>query len=119
MHIVAIKEGGVGMWSTAKMVHQLLAGIHIVVAAETLELAAKAGLDVGLVYDIVCGAFTNFFPPLSRSSVMVDSRDTNSEGGAMVNNIILYNTETIKNEELRFESSGFGALSYLDNQPIF
>ena len=37
----------------------------------------------------------------------------------MVNNIILYNTETIKNEELRFESSGFWALSYLDNQPIF
>jgi len=43
---VHIIEGGVGMGSTVKMVHQLLAGVHIVVAAEALALAAKAGLDV-------------------------------------------------------------------------
>ena len=40
IHII---KGGVGMGSTVKMVHQLLAGVHIVVAAEALALAAKAG----------------------------------------------------------------------------
>lgn len=49
-------EGGVGMGSTVKMVHQLLAGVHICVAAEALALAAKAGLDVEQLYRIVNGA---------------------------------------------------------------
>lgn len=38
------------------MVHQLLAGVHIVCAAEALSLAAKAGLDVNQMYNIVNGA---------------------------------------------------------------
>ncbi|MCU0535010.1 MAG: NAD-binding protein, partial [Hydrococcus sp. Prado102] len=49
-------EGGAGKGSMVKMVHQLLAGVHIVVAAEALALAAKAGLDVEQVYNIVNGA---------------------------------------------------------------
>ncbi|KAL9182804.1 hypothetical protein ACHAXT_004083 [Thalassiosira profunda] len=53
IHVV---PGGVGMGSTVKMVHQLLAGVHIVVAAEALALAAKAGLDVNQMYEIVMGA---------------------------------------------------------------
>jgi len=53
IHIIT---GGSGMGSTVKMVHQLLAGVHIVVAAEALALAAKAGLDVRQMYDIVKGA---------------------------------------------------------------
>ena len=48
--------GGAGMGSTVKMVHQLLAGVHICVAAEALALAAKAGLDVEQLYQIVNGA---------------------------------------------------------------
>ncbi len=53
---VHVVPGGVGMGSTAKMVHQLLAGVHLVAAAEALALAARAGLDVRQVYDIVGGA---------------------------------------------------------------
>lgn len=53
IHII---EGGPGMGSTVKMVHQLLAGVHICVAAEALTLAAKAGLDVEQLYRIVNGA---------------------------------------------------------------
>ncbi|CAB9505569.1 L-threonate dehydrogenase [Seminavis robusta] len=49
-------KGGAGMGSTVKMVHQLLAGVHICAAAEALSLAAKAGLDVHQMYDIVNGA---------------------------------------------------------------
>lgn len=48
--------GGSGMGSTVKMVHQLLAGVHVVAAAEALTLAAKAGIDVQQMYDIVKGA---------------------------------------------------------------
>lgn len=53
VHTIA---GGVGMGSTVKMVHQLLAGVHICVAAEALALAATAGLDVEQLYAIVNGA---------------------------------------------------------------
>ena len=53
---VHIIEGGPGMGSTVKMVHQLLAGVHIVAAAEALSLAAKAGLNVEQMYEIVNGA---------------------------------------------------------------
>ena len=53
---VHIIKGGAGMGSTVKMVHQLLAGVHIVAAAEALSLAAKAGLDVAQMYEIVNGA---------------------------------------------------------------
>lgn len=53
---VHIVSGGAGMGSTVKMVHQLLAGVHICCAAEALALAAKAGLDVEQMYNIVNGA---------------------------------------------------------------
>ena len=49
-------QGGVGMGSTVKMVHQLLAGVHICAAAEALALAAKAGVDPQQMYEIVNGA---------------------------------------------------------------
>jgi putative dehydrogenase len=50
IHVI---DGGAGMGSMVKMVHQLLAGVHICAAAEALALAAKAGLDVQQVYKIV------------------------------------------------------------------
>jgi L-threonate 2-dehydrogenase len=53
---VHIIKGGAGMGSTVKMVHQLLAGVHVATTAEALALAAKAGLDVQQMYEIVNGA---------------------------------------------------------------
>jgi NAD-binding of NADP-dependent 3-hydroxyisobutyrate dehydrogenase/NAD binding domain of 6-phosphogluconate dehydrogenase len=53
IHIIA---GGSGAGSTVKCVHQLLAGVHICVAAEAMAMAAKAGLDVKQLYRIVNGA---------------------------------------------------------------
>ena len=72
---VHIIEGGVGMGSTVKMVHQLLAGVHIVVAAEALALAAKAGLDVAQMYDIVCGAAGTSFMFKDRGARMIEPAD--------------------------------------------
>jgi len=72
IHIIS---GGVGMGSTVKMVHQLLAGVHIVVAAEALTLAAKAGLDVDQLYDIVKGAAGASWMFCDRGRRMIDSPD--------------------------------------------
>lgn len=43
-----------GQGSTMKMINQLLAGVHIVSAAEAMTLAAKSGMDLQTVYDIIC-----------------------------------------------------------------
>jgi len=67
--------GGAGMGSTVKMVHQLLAGVHIVTAAEALALASKAGVDVNLMYDIVCGAAGNSWMFQDRGTRMVKESD--------------------------------------------
>ncbi|VEU33576.1 unnamed protein product [Pseudo-nitzschia multistriata] len=69
IHVV---KGGVGMGSTVKMVHQLLAGVHIAVAAEALALAAKAGLDVRQLYDIVRGAAGNSWMFGDRGKRMIE-----------------------------------------------
>ncbi|MBD2811504.1 NAD(P)-dependent oxidoreductase [Xenorhabdus sp. Vera] len=49
----------IGQGSTVKMIHQLLAGVHIAVAAESMALAAKAGISLDLMYDIVTHAAGN------------------------------------------------------------
>lgn len=72
---VHIVPGGAGMGSTVKMVHQLLAGVHIVVAAEALALAAKAGLDVNQMYDIVKGAAGASWMFCDRGQRMIDNPD--------------------------------------------
>jgi hypothetical protein len=49
-------QGGAGAGSMVKCVHQLLAGVHICVAAEAMAMAAKAGINVDQLYEIVNGA---------------------------------------------------------------
>lgn len=70
LHVIA---GGAGAGSTVKMVHQLLAGVHIVAAAEALSLAAKAGLDVAQMYDIVNGAAGASWMFQDRGSRMIQA----------------------------------------------
>ncbi|MBD2796533.1 NAD(P)-dependent oxidoreductase [Xenorhabdus sp. 18] len=49
----------IGQGSIVKMIHQLLAGVHIAVAAESMALAAKAGIPLDLMYEIVTHAAGN------------------------------------------------------------
>ncbi len=49
----------IGMGATVKIVHQLLAGVHIAVAAEAMALAAKAGIPLDTMYDVVTHAAGN------------------------------------------------------------
>ncbi len=44
-------EAGTG--SAFKMVNQLLAGVHIAAASEAIAFAARQGLDLGRVYDVI------------------------------------------------------------------
>ena len=48
-----------GLGATMKVVHQLLAGVHIATAAEAMALGIKAGLDPALIYGVVTGAAGN------------------------------------------------------------
>jgi 3-hydroxyisobutyrate dehydrogenase len=45
-----------GQGSTMKMINQLLAGTHLVVAAEAMAFAAKAGMDLETVYKVICNS---------------------------------------------------------------
>jgi 3-hydroxyisobutyrate dehydrogenase len=43
----------VGVGSTVKMVNQLLAGVHIAVAAEAMALGIRAGADPQTLFDVI------------------------------------------------------------------
>jgi putative dehydrogenase len=50
-------EAGPG--SAFKMINQLLAGVHIAVACEAMTFAAKQGLDLAKVYEVITGSAGN------------------------------------------------------------
>ena len=49
----------IGIGATVKVVHQLLAGVHIAAAAEALALGIRAGADPQALYDVVTSAAGN------------------------------------------------------------
>lgn len=48
-----------GTGSTVKIIHQLLAGVHIAAAAEAMALASRAGIPLDVMYDVVTHAAGN------------------------------------------------------------
>uniref|UniRef100_A0A7S1FW32 3-hydroxyisobutyrate dehydrogenase-like NAD-binding domain-containing protein n=2 Tax=Corethron hystrix TaxID=216773 RepID=A0A7S1FW32_9STRA len=57
------------------MCHQLLAGVHICAAAETLSLAAKAGVDPDQMYKVVSGAAGDSWMFQDRGKRMIETAD--------------------------------------------
>lgn len=49
----------IGQGATVKVIHQLLAGVHIAAGAEAMALAARAGIPLNLMYDVVTNAAGN------------------------------------------------------------
>lgn len=43
----------IGLGATVKIIHQLLAGVHIAAGAEAMALAARAGIPLDVMYDVV------------------------------------------------------------------
>ncbi|HEJ9660254.1 TPA: NAD(P)-dependent oxidoreductase [Proteus mirabilis] len=62
----------IGLGSTVKTIHQLLAGVHIAVAAESMALAAKAGVNLAMMYDIVTHAAGNSWMFENRMQHILD-----------------------------------------------
>ncbi len=48
-----------GIAAAFKMVNQLLAGVHIAAACEAITFAARQGLDIGKVYEVITQAAGN------------------------------------------------------------
>ncbi|MBT9289284.1 L-threonate dehydrogenase [Prosthecodimorpha staleyi] len=48
-----------GIGASFKMINQLLAGVHIAAAGEAVALAAKLGLDLDKVYEVITGSAGN------------------------------------------------------------
>lgn len=74
------------MGSTVKMIHQILAGVHVVVAAEAMAMASKAGLDVRQFYDIVCGGAAGnswMFVDRGRRMMMMEEEETKEVKSAL------------------------------------
>ena len=49
----------IGLGSTVKVIHQLLAGVHIAAGAEAMALAARAHIPLKLMYEVVTNAAGN------------------------------------------------------------
>jgi 3-hydroxyisobutyrate dehydrogenase-like beta-hydroxyacid dehydrogenase len=65
-----------GLGSTMKVVHQLLAGVHIAAAAEAMALGIRAGLDARTLYDIVVTAAGNSWMFENRMPHVLEGDET-------------------------------------------
>ncbi|WP_370296297.1 L-threonate dehydrogenase [Poseidonocella sp. HB161398] len=62
----------IGQGATVKVIHQLLAGVHIAAGAEAMALAARAGIPLDKMYDVVTNAAGNSWMFENRMKHVVD-----------------------------------------------
>lgn len=62
----------IGLGATVKIIHQLLAGVHIAAGAEAMALAARANIPLELMYDVVTNAAGNSWMFENRMRHVVD-----------------------------------------------
>lgn len=62
----------IGLGATVKIIHQLLAGVHIAAGAEAMALAARANIPLDLMYDVVTNAAGNSWMFENRMQHVVD-----------------------------------------------
>ena len=62
----------IGDGAAVKIIHQLLAGVHIAAGAEAMALAAKAGIPLDTMYDVVTHAAGNSWMFENRMKHVVD-----------------------------------------------
>ncbi|WP_207538520.1 L-threonate dehydrogenase [Sabulicella rubraurantiaca] len=70
-----------GQGAAMKVVHQLLAGVHIAAAAEAMALAIRAGLEPRTVYDVVTSAAGNSWMFGNRMAHVLEGDDTPLSAG--------------------------------------
>lgn len=64
-----------GIGATVKVAHQLLAGVHIAVAAEAMSLAIRAGADPRQFYEVVTSAAGNSWMFENRMARVLEGDD--------------------------------------------
>lgn len=62
----------IGMGAMVKIIHQLLAGVHIAVGAEAMAMAARAGISLEVMYEVVTNAAGNSWMFENRMKHVVD-----------------------------------------------
>jgi len=62
----------IGLGATVKIIHQLLAGVHIAAGAEAMALAARAGIPLDVMYNVVTHAAGNSWMFENRMRHVVD-----------------------------------------------
>lgn len=62
----------IGLGATVKIIHQLLAGVHIAAGAEAMAMAARANIPLDLMYDVVTNAAGNSWMFENRMKHVVD-----------------------------------------------
>lgn len=62
----------IGLGATVKIIHQLLAGVHIAAGAEAMALASRAGIPLDVMYDVVTNAAGNSWMFENRMRHVVD-----------------------------------------------
>lgn len=68
---LAVVGSELGQAQVLKVINQLLAGVHIAVAAEAIAVASKLGLDPSLVVDVLGGGAANSFMLQDRGPRML------------------------------------------------
>ncbi len=62
----------IGMGANVKIIHQLLAGVHIAAGAEAMAMAAKANIPLDMMYEIVTNAAGNSWMFENRMKHVLD-----------------------------------------------
>lgn len=62
----------IGLGATVKIIHQLLAGVHIAAGAEAMAMACKANIPLDVMYDVVTHAAGNSWMFENRMKHVVD-----------------------------------------------
>ncbi len=70
-----------GQGAAMKVVHQLLAGVHIAAAAEAMALGIRAGLDARMIHDVVTSAAGNSWMFANRVPHILAGDDTPLSAG--------------------------------------
>ena len=65
-----------GLGSTVKMVNQLLAGVHIAVAAEAMALGIRAGADPRTLFDVISSSAGSSWMWQNRMPHVLEGDDT-------------------------------------------
>src|SRR5262245_9035886 len=72
-----------GQGAAFKMINQLLAGVHIAAACEAITFAAKQGLDIGRVYEVITASAGNSWMLENRMPQVLDGDYTPPSGGGL------------------------------------